>query len=165
MIVRYTKCVFVASIALFATLVVFGNVTDYGSNFEFVRHVLLMDTIFPDSSIRYRSINASWLHHLAYWLIILMEAAVAGLCWCGAHRLYRARTADARSFNRAKGTAIMGLALGFLVWQVGFMTIAGEWFGMWMSEQWNGVESAFRFVVVILLVLLILVVPDTDQDA
>ncbi|AWB33586.1 DUF2165 family protein [Orrella marina] len=165
MIIRATKSLFVAAIGLFATLVAFGNLTDYGSNFEFVRHVLLMDTIFPESSIRYRSVDAPWLHHLGYWIIILMEALVALLCWIGAYRLYRFRRADARTFNRAKGTAITGLALGFLVWQVGFMTIGGEWFGMWMSDQWNGVESAFRFVVVILLVLVFLVMRDTDQDA
>lgn len=165
MIVRSTKLLFVAAIGLFATLVAFGNLTDYGSNFEFVRHVLLMDTIFPDSNIRYRSIDAPWLHHVAYGVIILMESLVAWLCWLGAYRLYRARQADARAFNRAKGTAVKGLALGFLVWQVGFMTIGGEWFGMWMSDQWNGVASAFRFVVVILLVLVFLVMPDTDQDA
>lgn len=28
-------------------LVAFGNMTDYGTNFEFVKHVLSMDTIFP----------------------------------------------------------------------------------------------------------------------
>jgi len=25
----------------------------------------------------------------------------------------------------------LGLTLGLLLWQVGFMTIGGEWFGMW----------------------------------
>ena len=42
---------------------------------------------------------------------------------------------------------IAGLALGFLLWQVGFMSIGGEWFGMWQSKDWNGVPSAFRFVM------------------
>jgi predicted small integral membrane protein len=50
-----------------------------------------------------------------------------------------------------------------LLWQVGFMTIAGEWFGMWQSQQWNGVPSAFRFVVVILGVLIFVALPDEDS--
>jgi len=33
------------------------------------------------------------------------------------------------------------------------MSIGGEWFGMWQSKDWNGVPSAFRFVMVIVVVL------------
>ena len=56
MIVRLSKALLVCAIALFASLVAFGNITDYGSNFAFVRHVFMMDTIFPDATIGYRSI-------------------------------------------------------------------------------------------------------------
>ncbi|MDP9041719.1 MAG: DUF2165 domain-containing protein [Bacteroidota bacterium] len=38
-------------------LVVFGNITDYFTNFLFVEHVLKMDTTFPENHIHYRSIN------------------------------------------------------------------------------------------------------------
>lgn len=51
MIIRLSKALLVCAIALFATLVAFGNITDYGSNFAFVRHVFMMDTIFPDATI------------------------------------------------------------------------------------------------------------------
>jgi predicted small integral membrane protein len=40
------------------------------------------------------------------------------------------------------------------------MTIGGEWFGMWMSQQWNGVPSAFRFVVTILTILIYVAMAD-----
>ncbi|HBT33037.1 MAG TPA: hypothetical protein DEB15_09450 [Pusillimonas sp.] len=161
--VRISKVVLVAAIALFATLVAFGNITDYGSNFAFVQHVLMMDTIFPDASIQYRAIEAPFLHHAAYILIIAAEALVAILCWVGAYRLLLKVSAPAVEFNRTKSLAIWGLLLGFLVWQVGFMSIGGEWFGMWMSDQWNGVPDAFRFFVTILLVLIYLVQTDRDE--
>ena len=45
---RIAKIVMVASLALFAFLVTFDNLTDYDTNFEFVRHVLSMDTIFRE---------------------------------------------------------------------------------------------------------------------
>ena len=48
--IRLVKAVLVAAVALFFTLVAFGNVTDYGSNWLFVQHVLSMDTTFPDSN-------------------------------------------------------------------------------------------------------------------
>jgi predicted small integral membrane protein len=154
MMIRHSKVLLVAAIALFATLAAFGNITDYGTNFAFVQHVLRMDTVFPDATIRYRAIDQEWAHHAAYAFIILMEAATAALCWAGAWHMFRSRHASAAGFNRSKRIAIAGLTLGFLVWQVGFMSIGGEWFGMWMSPQWNGVPSAFRFFVTIGIVLI-----------
>jgi len=32
------------------------------------------------------------------------------------------------------------------------MSVGGEWFGMWMSKQWNGVPDAFRLFIKLLLV-------------
>ena len=162
--IRAAKAATVAAIALFATLVTFGNLTDYNTNFVFVEHVLSMDTIFPFSTIKYRAITSSALHHAAYAVIIAAEAATALLCWVGAAALVRALRADANAFNRAKTFAVVGLTLGFLLWQVGFMSIGGEWFGMWQSQQWNGVPSAFRFLVTIIAVLIFVAMPDREPD-
>ena len=162
MIKRCSKISLVAAIALFATLVAFGNMTDYDSNFAFVHHVLLMDTIFPSATIGYRAIESVALHHAFYIVIIVLEALTALLCWIGAVHLLRHVRAPAADFNRKKGPAICGLTLGFLVWQVGFMSIGGEWFGMWMSQQWNGVPGAFRFFITIAIVLLYLAQKDGE---
>jgi predicted small integral membrane protein len=156
---RAAKVVMVAAIALFASLVAFGNLTDYNTNFVFVEHVLSMDTIFPFSTIKYRAITNPTLHQGAYAVIIATEAVIAVLCWIGAAALVRQLRADAEAFNRAKTFSVLGLVLGFLLWQVGFMSIGGEWFGMWQSQQWNGVPSAFRFVVTIVAVM-----PDQELD-
>ncbi|WP_173931984.1 DUF2165 domain-containing protein [Chelativorans sp. Marseille-P2723] len=162
LITRLSKTAFVAAIAFFATLVSFGNITDYGTNFAFVEHVLMMDTIFPDATITYRAIHSPVLHHIAYVFIIACETLTAILCWVGAFHMLGQISADARLFNRSKSWAIAGLALGFLVWQVGFMSIGGEWFGMWMSSTWNGIESAFRFFITIIAVLIFVAMPDEE---
>jgi predicted small integral membrane protein len=163
-IMRAAKIAIVAAVAAFATLVAFDNITDYGTNFMFVQHVLSMDTIFPSSTIGYRAITSPALHHAAYALIIAAEAGTAALCWIGVLALLRARRAPAHAFNRAKVWAIAGLTLGFLTWQFGFMTVGGEWFGMWMSQQWNGAPSAFRFAVVIVAVLIFVAMRDEEID-
>jgi predicted small integral membrane protein len=160
--IRAAKIAAVAAIALFATLVAFGNVTDYGTNLVFVQHVLAMDSIFPGSSITYRAIASPALQHAAYALIIAAEALTALLCWIGAVALLRSLRADSGTFHRAKTFAVLGLTLGFLLWQVGFMTIGGEWFGMWQSQHWNGVPSAFRFVMVIATVLIFVAMRDEE---
>jgi predicted small integral membrane protein len=161
-VIRAAKIVLVAAIALFATLVAFGNITDYDTNFVFVEHVLSMDTIFPGSRIGYRAITSPGLHHAAYAIIIATEAVIAVLCWLGVIAMSRALRADAGTFHRAKTFAVLGLVLGFLLWQAGFMSIGGEWFAMWQSQQWNGVPSAFRFTVVILGVLIFVAMRDDE---
>lgn len=164
MIVRLSKALLVCAIALFASLVAFGNITDYGTNFAFVRHVFMMDTIFPDATITYRAIQSPWLHQVGYIGIIALETLTAVLCWIGGIRLLCSLKLPAVGFNGAKTLAIAGLTLGFLTWQVAFMSVGGEWFGMWMSKQWNGVPDAFRFFVTILLVLIYLVPRDGELE-
>ena len=163
MIIRLSKSLMVLAIAFFASLVAFGNITDYGSNFNFVHHVFLMDTIFPDATIKYRAITPVWVHHAGYIGIITLETLTAILCWIGGFKLLAARHDRAVSFNQSKNWAIAGLTLGFLTWQVAFMSVGGEWFGMWMSKQWNGVPDAFRFFMTIIAVLIYLVLPDHDD--
>ena len=127
-VIRAAKAALVAAIALLASLVAFGNLTDYNTNLVFVQHVLSMDTVFPFSTIKYRAITDPALQRAAYAAIIAAEAVTAVLCWIGAALLVRHIRADGRTFDRAKVFAVAGLTLGFLIWQVGFMSIGGEWF-------------------------------------
>jgi predicted small integral membrane protein len=163
-ITRLSKTALVAAIAFFASLVAFGNITDYGTNFAFVMHVFAMDTIFPDATIKYRAITNPAVQNFGYIAIIAAETLTAVLCWIGAFAMLRQRKADAGTFNRSKALAIAGLTLGFLVWQVGFMSVGGEWFGMWMSKTWNGVPDAFRFFITIIAVLIYVTMPDGELE-
>jgi predicted small integral membrane protein len=161
---RLSKILLTATIALWLALVAFGNITDYGSNLVFVQHVLAMDSIFPDAGIHYRAIHAPLLQHAAYVLIIATETLAAVLCGAGVWRMWRARRAPAATFRRAGRLAVAGLTVGVLLWLGGFMAVGGEWFGMWMSTQWNGLASAFRFVVVLLAALICLGQRDDECD-
>jgi predicted small integral membrane protein len=161
---RFSKVILVWAVAIFVSLVAFNNLADYGSNYAFVRHVLKMDTTFPWNQAMWRAIDSSLLHHAFYWVINLVEAAVAVLCWLGGFRLFRSRH-DADAFNGAKAVAIIGLTLGIVLWFTGFIAVGGEWFLMWQSETWNGQEAAFRLVVILGVVLVYLVHPDDKADA
>jgi predicted small integral membrane protein len=154
MMVRLVKTSMVASCALFALLVAFNNLVDYGSNYAFVRHTLGMDTTFPGNALKARAITSPVVASIAYWMIIVAEALTGLLLALGALRLALAVRASAADFNAAKTAVVLGVGLGFLLWFTGFMVIGGEWFAMWQSKEWNGIPSAFRFDVVLLLVLI-----------
>jgi predicted small integral membrane protein len=158
--VRLSKIVLVAALALTCTLVVFGNVVDPSVNLSFVQHVLSMDTVLPGSGVADRSITNPTLQRAAFGLIVAGEALTALLLWLGALLMLIRLRSTADIFGRARSWAIAGLSIGFLVWQAGFLGIGGEWFGMWMSKEWNGQESAFRFAMTVLGVLIYVSLPE-----
>ena len=164
MYTKLSKIILVWSIAFFASLVVFNNITDYGSNYQFVQHVLKMDTTFPNNNGLWRAIDSPFIYHIAYIFIIVVEAIVAALCWLGGARLLKSIN-DSKQFNKDKGVAVIGLTLGIVLWFLGFITIGGEWFLMWQSKIWNGQQAAFRLVMVIGIVLLYLTATDKETDA
>ncbi len=152
--IRISRIALVATVALFFTLVAIGNVTDYGSNFTFVQHVLAMDTTFKSPALMWRAIENPTFHHVAYVGIIAWEIATAILLWVGVARLWGARSAPRRQFQGARGPAVLGLTAGFLLYGAGFIGIGGEWFAMWQSQTWNGQRSAAIFLLLIGLALL-----------
>jgi predicted small integral membrane protein len=162
LITRYAKMVMSLVLAAFCLLVTLDNITDYGTNYLFVQHVMIMDTTFPGNALMYRSITSPELWRAAYAAIIAAEGITGILYLAGAIRLFQARNAPAAEFNRAKTYVIAASALAFLVWFFGFMVVAGEWFAMWQSATWNGQEAAFRFYVAVLGVLIFVNQPDVD---
>ena len=147
--ISQTTCV--GLIGVFACLVSLNNILDYQSNFEFVKHVLSMDTTFEGNKLMNRAIEASYLHHTAYAVIIFLEAAIGLINLVAAGLMISAiLTNDSMRFSRAKGVAIIGLTIGFILWFGGFMVVGAEWFLMWQSQSWNGQTAAFRFSSVIL---------------
>lgn len=164
MILRVSKILLVCAIALYYTLVVLNNITDYDSNYQFIRHVLMMDSTFPNNSGMWRAINSPATHTLFYIGIIAWEALTMILCWWGGIKLARDLRAPAATFHQAKNIAIAGLTLSLLMWFVAFLTIGAEWFLMWQSQKWNGQEAAFRMFAVVGVVLLLLVTKDEELD-
>ena len=162
MIVRFAKLLLLSSVAFFYSLVVFNNLTDYNSNWQFVRHVLLMDTTFPGNNGMWRAISSPTIDVVFYTSIIGWEIVTMLLLWFGAWRLLRALRAPAKSFNAAKSIPVAALTLSLLMWLVAFLSVGGEWFLMWQSHTWNGQDAAFRNFAAFGIVLLILIQPDAE---
>jgi predicted small integral membrane protein len=162
-ILRAAKTSLVFGVAIYYSLVVLNNLTDHDSNYQFIRHVLMMDSTFPNNRGMWRAMNSPAWHIVFYWTVIVWESATMILCWWGGLRMVRKLKADATAFRAAKDTAILGLTLSLLMWLVAFLCVGGEWFLMWQSKSWNGQEAAFRMFAVVGIVLLLLVQPDTEE--
>ncbi len=91
---RLAAGVLTGILALYITLVAFGNITDFGTNQQFVRHVLAMDSTFKDHDLMWRAITSSALQDTAYVLIIAWETVAALVLIWGTY-LWAARRDDA----------------------------------------------------------------------
>lgn len=160
-ILRICKVLVCIPLALFALLTGIDNLIDYGSNYSFVRHVLSMDTVFSNNTLKWRAIDQPIIWHFAYAMIISGEILTGVLLSIGAIGLAR-RIHSRDQFIRAKNWVYLGCTAGFLVWFFGFLVIGGEWFSMWQSDKWNGAQAAFRFVVVIMLVMIFIAMPEEE---
>lgn len=164
LIARFSKVAMVASLAAFAFIVTYDNLIDYGTNYEFVKHVLSMDTTFPGNKLTGRAITSPTLWNIFYGAIIAAEALTFVLLATGAIAMFLAMRSPASGFHRTKAWAVAGVTAGFLVWFFGFMVVGGEYFAMWQSKTWNGQEAAFRFYITMLAVLIFVMQPDAELD-
>ena len=159
---RWSQALLLAAIGFFFSLVVFNNVTDFDSNYQFVRHVLMMDSTFPGNHGLWRAIRVPAVHILFYVSIIVWELLNAILCWWAAAALYRARHASVADFQYAKRIGILALTAGMLLWLTAFLSVGAEWFLMWQSRIWNGQDAAFRMFTVEAILLAILLLPEAN---
>ena len=164
MMIRLSKCALMLGVAFFFSLVVFNNTTDYNSNYQFVRHVLMMDSTFPGNHGMWRAMDRPIIHKLFYLSIICWESLTCLLCWWGSLRLLRNVRSSVALFERAKSVAVAALTLGCLLWFVAFIDVGGEWFLMWQSKVWNGQDAAFRMFAVLGLILIYITTPERKAE-
>ena len=164
MVLRVCKAVLVFAIALFYTILVLNNITDYGSNYEFVRHVLMMDSTFPGNHGMWRAVNSPLVHTVFYIGIIAWESVTMLLSWWGGVRLLKSYRADRAQFAAALNVAVIALTTSLLMWLVAFLDVGGEWFLMWQSQRWNGQEAAFRMFTIVGVVFLVVVQREATSD-
>jgi len=162
MTLRAAKMLLIFAVAVFYSLLVLNNTTDYNSNYQFVRHVLMMDSTFPGNRGMWRALNSAVWHTSFYLSIIAWEIITMILCFWGGLDLARSLRGTPQAFNQSKRVAVAGLTSALLMWLVAFLSIGGEWFLMWQSRTWNGQEAAFRMFTVVGIVLLFVAQPESE---
>lgn len=143
-------------------LIAFGNMTDYETNHQFVVHVLAMDTTFQSPNMMWRAITSPALVTIVYVAIIVWETVSALV-------LIAATVAWVRALaGRGPVTTARRLSsIGWLMWVVlfggGFVAIGGEYFQMWQSQDWNGLDAAMRNVIIAGVALVLNHLPTLDR--
>lgn len=139
---RTAVIVLTAITALYYLLVAFGNVTDYRTNFDFVDNVFDMGTTFDDEHLMWRRIRNNGLVSIAYIGVIIWESLIALVLLCALFKWLRGNDRMGRRLST------LGWTMGLILFGGLFITVGGEWFAMWQSSKWNGLEPAFRNFVI-----------------
>ncbi|MFD5628561.1 MULTISPECIES: DUF2165 domain-containing protein [unclassified Streptomyces] len=158
-VLHLTSTLLTATVALYITLVAFGNITDFGTNQQFVRHVLAMDTTFKDDDLMWRAVTSHTWQDVVYVAIIVWETLAALVLLAGTYLWAR------RDDTRARSVSTVGLLMLLLLFGAGFVGVGGEWFAMWQSGDWNGLDAAMRVFVLSGIVLLVIHLPAGRSDA
>jgi predicted small integral membrane protein len=66
---------------------------------------------------------------------------------------------------RARSVSTYGLLMLMLLFGAGFIGIGGEWFSMWQSEDWNGLDAAMRVFLLSGVVLLVVQMSGRDPES
>lgn len=162
---RLLKAVTLLLAGLFGFFVFAGNLMDYNSNYEFVHHVLSMDTTFEGNSLMWRAFESTTVHTIAYWGLIIAEGIFSVLAFIGVYHMLKNIKASGRKFNQSKSFGYYAFILGFAIWFFGFVVIGSEWFAMWQSQIWNGKETAMDITSVWIGFAILLALKDEDLDA
>lgn len=163
----FVAAVLVVLNGVYMAFVAFGNITDFDTNRAFVQHVLAMDTTNfgaepgtnLDPDVMWRAIENSTLQDIAYVAIIVWETVTA-LVLLGSLVLWaRGRST---SYARARSVSTIGLLMLVALFFGGFIAIGGEWFQMWKSQSWNGIDAAFRNSVLAMISLVVVQLPTSQ---
>lgn len=161
MVIRILKIMLVILVGLQGWFYVAGNIANWNAALGAVGYVLGMigHEVYP--SHIFPAITNSTLITIALLMIILGEFLVGAFSIKGAWDLWKVRKADAKDFNAAKTSAILGAGTALVVWFGGFVIIGGGLFQMWQTQVGTGsFNGAFIYGATSGLILLFVNSPD-----
>ena len=109
---------------------------------------------FKDDDLMWRAVTGRGLQNTAYVAIIVWETVAALVLVAGTALWFR------RDDDRARRLSTYGLLMVVLLFGAGFIGIGGEWFSMWQSKTWNGLDAATRVLVLTGIALVVVRLPE-----
>jgi predicted small integral membrane protein len=159
--IRQIKIILVAVIALLCLVYAGQNVANLEAAYQSFAYVLgnVDHTVYASSFIP--SITNPALIWIALVIVVGSEFLAGLLAASGAITMWSARNASAEEFNQAKKFALLGSALGVVIWLGFFGVGGGAAFQMWQTAIGAAsLEGAFQFSTSCAIVFIIVSLPD-----
>jgi predicted small integral membrane protein len=113
-----------------------NNVTDFsGTATNAVGPMIAMTNTYGNPLQTWRAITSPWAAPLALLLITAVETAAGIFGAISIVIMIANLRGSAAAFARGKVWMILSCLSAILVWGVGFMVVAGDWFLAWQAKQ------------------------------
>lgn len=165
---KHTVRLVVLSLALFPTLwgvfSFLNNTSGFDSTVEYaVKPMLAMTDTYGNPAQTWRAVTVDWAASIGLIGITFMETMAGVLGAIGMFKMIMAFKGSYAAFQMGKLFVIGGCTCAILVWGVGFMVIAGDWFLAWQSKSGLNTQlGAMLYVVPCFFTLLTCLVHKED---
>lgn len=121
--------------ALWGIFSFFNNIAGFSGTAQYaVLPLLSMQDTYNNSWLMWRSINVEWAGYLGLVLITTMETLGGIFASLGLIIMLKNFNKSYTLFSKGKAWAMLGASFAVLVWGVGFMVVAGDWFMAWQAK-------------------------------
>jgi predicted small integral membrane protein len=122
--------------ALWGLLGGLNNLTDFSGTAEHaVRPIIAMTSTYGNPLQSWRAISAPWAAPVGLVLITTMETATGIFSLVGVLVMLANIRGASADFAKGKAWMILGCLCAILVWGVGFLVVAGDWFLAWQAKD------------------------------
>ncbi|MEH4266402.1 DUF2165 family protein [Klebsiella aerogenes] len=122
--------------ALWGIFSFMNNIADFaGTARNAVEPMLLMKDTWNIPGQIWRAINLPEAPYIGLAVITTMETLAGILASVGLILMLRNFTKPYQQFSTGKAWAMAGATCAILVWGVGFMVVAGDWFMAWQAKE------------------------------
>jgi predicted small integral membrane protein len=133
---RFALIVMALFPALWGLLGDLNNATDFtGTANNAVKPLIAMTNTYGNPWQAWRAITAPWAAPVGLVLIMAVETAAGILGAISIAVMLINIRASAAAFAKGKAWMILACLSAILVWGVGFMVVAGDWFLTWQANK------------------------------
>jgi predicted small integral membrane protein len=133
---RFALVVMALFPALWGLLGDLNNATDFtGTANNAVRPMIAMTNTYGNPWQTWRAITASWAAPVGLVVIMTVETLAGVLGALGIVVMLANIRGSVSAFARGKALMILSCLFAILVWGVGFMVVAGDWFLAWEANK------------------------------
>ncbi|WP_392559653.1 DUF2165 family protein [Orbus mooreae] len=122
--------------ALWGVFSLLNNISGFSGTVQYaVTPLLTMQNTSNDPAFMWRAINIDWVPTVGLIAITTIEG-LGGIFGCiGLIMMVKNFNKSYTLFSKAKAWALLGASFAVLVWGVGFMVVAGDWFMAWQAKE------------------------------
>jgi predicted small integral membrane protein len=167
---RIVKIVLMFSISLWGLTGFMSNMLDFSHGWGQVKFVVSMagEGANEAPGMEWRSVTSptilAILSTLGFAFIYVSKLLTGVLCmYCGV-QMFRARKADAETFNAAKEWGVLGCGISVVMLFLGFVVITGHYFEYWRVPIFGIVALEFAFLYLLSLMSFLLYLQSPEKQ-